>query len=364
MRNRLLLTLAVLLALAPSASAQTADPRGVDPASANPLLGTSWYVPQGDHPAWRQYRRYVRRGQSHRAELMSKVASQPKFSWFGRFTRPRMGRKLRQYFDAVPAGQIPLMTVMRHQGRACGGGYDGGGPREDARTGRWYRRFARAVGSRRVVIAFEPDSLGTIDCLGARWRRNRLKLLRYGVDVLSTLPNTTVYLEAGASDWEPARRTARQLRFIGVRKVRGFMLNVTHYDWTQANIRHGLDLSRRIGGKPFIINTATNGRGPVHWRNARGRRQNAWCHPLRRGLGPPPTTATQHPKVDAYMWINRPGYSGGSCNGGPLPVGAWWPERALTLARYATDWIRPPRGTRFGLFRRYSVRDLAGDGYR
>jgi endoglucanase len=146
--------------------------------------------------------------------------------------------------------------------------------------------------------------------------------------------------------------------------VRGFMLNVTHYDWTRANIRHGLAISRRVGGKPFVINSATNGRGPVHWRNAAGRRQNVWCHPLKRGLGPPPTTATHHPKVDAYLWINRPGYSGGACNGGPLPVGTWWPERALSLARYATDWISPPRGTRFGLFRRYSIREVVGDGYR
>ena len=38
------------------------------------------------------------------------------------------------------------MAVMRHQGRGCGGGYAGGGPREDARTRKWYRRFARAVG--------------------------------------------------------------------------------------------------------------------------------------------------------------------------------------------------------------------------
>jgi cellulase/cellobiase CelA1 len=102
----------------------------------------------------------------------------------------------------------------------------------------------------------------------------------------------------------------------------------------------------------------------VPWRNARGRVQNVWCHPLRRGLGPPPTTATHHPKLDGYIWINRPGYSGGSCNGGPLPVGSWWPERALELARYATHWISPPDGTRFGLFRRYSIRELAGDGYR
>jgi len=91
---------------------------------------------------------------------------------------------------------------------------------------------------------------------------------------------------------------------------------------------------------------------------------NVWCHPLRRGLGIPPITATHHQRVDAYMWINRPGYSGGSCNGGPLPVGTWWPKRALSLARYSTSWIAPPLGTRFGLFGRHSLREVAGDGYR
>jgi hypothetical protein len=36
-------------------------------------------VPKGDHPAWRQYRRYLRQGKRHRAELMWKVAREPKF---------------------------------------------------------------------------------------------------------------------------------------------------------------------------------------------------------------------------------------------------------------------------------------------
>ncbi len=94
------------------------------------------------------------------------------------------------------------------------------------------------------------------------------------------------------------------------------------------------------GGKPFIVNTSENGRGPVHYRSWIDRSRhlwrtiNVWCHPLRRGLGIPPTTFTANPKVDAYMWINRPGYSGGSCNGGPLPIGSWWPERALMFATY------------------------------
>ena len=361
MRIRLLFAVAAVALLVPSAAAQSPDPRGVDPNAANPLEGQRWWVNQGLHPAWRQYRSYRRRGKKRRAALMWKIAGEPKFHWFGRFSRMEW---LRDHIaDAERDGAVPLIAVLRHQGRACRSDYDGGGPEEDQRTREWYRAFADTVGSHRVVIAFEPDSLGTIDCLGAPWRQNRLELLRYGVDVMSQLPNATVYLEAGASDWEPAWRTSRQLRYIGVHKVRGFMLNVTHYDWTRANIRHGLKISRQTGGKPFIINTAQNGRGPVHYRSNR-RRINVWCHPLRRGLGPRPTTKTHHPKVDAYMWINRPGYSGGSCNGGPLPAGTWWPARALELARYATSWISPPPGTHYGLFRRYSIREVAGDGYR
>jgi endoglucanase len=361
MRTALLLA-ALMLALAPAAAAQTADPRGVDPNSANPLLGQTWWVNTGLHPAWRQYHRYRRRGQRHRAALMWKIAREPKFHWFGRWSRMEWIRD--HIAQAERDGAVPLITVMRHEGRRCGGDYDGGGPAEDERTRQWYRAFADVVGSHRVVIAYEPDSLGTIDCLGSRWRQNRLDLLRYGVDVISQLPNATVYLEAGASDWESADRTAAQLRYIGIHKVRGFMLNVTHNDWTRNNVRHGLEISRRTGGKPFIVNTATNGRGPVHYKNARGRRINVWCHPRWRGLGIPPTVETHHPKVDAYMWIGRPGYSGGACNGGPLPIGSWWPERALQLAKFQTRWIRPPRGTRYGLYRRYTIQEVAGDGYR
>jgi endoglucanase len=110
-----------------------------------------------------------------------------------------------------------------------------------------------------------------------------------------------------------------------------------------------------VGGKPFIINTSYNGRGPIHYRRWVGRHRwrkiNVWCNPRRRGLGIPPTTRTHHPKVDAYMWVNRPGYSAGACNGGPLPVGSWWPERALMYARWQTHWLSRPRGTANGFFR-------------
>ena len=346
------------------------DPRAVDPAATNPLLGLTYFVDRME-PAYMSWSRWKRAGQDAKASTIWKLAREPRFRWFGKFTRPHMQKKVRGFLDRVQCdqpGTVPLMAVMRHQGKDCGGHYRAGGEAEDQATMRWYDEFADAIGNTRVVIGFEPDSLGTIDCLAPDRRQDRLDVLRYGVDRLSQLPNATIYLEAGAADWEPAARTAKQLRYIGVRKVRGFMLNVTHHDWTRENVRHGLDISRRVGGKPFIVNTSYNGRGPLHYRRwinraqHKWRRINVWCNPGLRGLGPAPTTVTSHPKVDAYMYVNRPGYSAGSCNGGPLPVGTWWPERGLMYARFATDWEAAPKGTIHGHFKRYSLRALGAFG--
>jgi endoglucanase len=346
------------------------DARGVDPALPNPLLGQRFFLDRLE-PAYMQWVRWKRAGQTSKAATIWTLAREPRFRWFGKFTRPRMQKKIRGYLDRVQCdqpGTVPLMVVMRHQGKGCSGTYRAGGEAEDRRTMKWYDDFAESVGDARVVIGFEPDSLGTVDCLARDRRQDRLDVLRYGVDRLSQLPNATIYLEAGASDWEAASRTAKQLRYIGISKVRGFMLNVTHHDWTRNNIQHGLEISRMVGGKHFIINTSYNGRGPLHykkWLNRaqhKWRRINVWCHPGLRGLGPAPTTATSHPLVDAYMYINRPGYSAGSCNGGPLPVGTWWAERGLMYAQYATDWESPPRGTVHGHYRHYSLKALGAFG--
>jgi endoglucanase len=310
----------------------------------NPLAGVRLFVDH-DSPSWHQWRAYRRAGKRHKAALIWRIAREPKALWLGRFTRPHFKHKVRRLIrGARHQGSVPVFTVLRAQSTGCSPSYTGGGPAEDARTRAWYGKLARAIGQARVVIAFEPDSLGTIDCHARSRRDDRIRLLRYGVNALAALPNATIYLEGGASDWEPARRTAKQLRAIGIAKVRGFMLNATHYDWTHNNIRHGLEISRLTGGKPFIINTAENGRGGIHYRLANGRRITVWCNPPRRGLGTPPTTETSNPKVDAYLWINRPGYAQ-SCQHRAI---AWYPPRALSYARYATSWETPPAGTRNG----------------
>lgn len=377
---RIMAVVALALGPAATASAQTpVDPRGVDATAPNPLVGVDWFVDKTWAPQYQQYQRYVRRGQRGKAGLLAKIALQPQFKWFGRWNENDKGGTFgaaRNYVERVAEeqpGSVPQIVVMRHQGKACHRRYTAGGEAEDARSRRWYDQFAAGLGDARVAIGFEPDSLGTIDCLAVSRRKARLDMLRYGVDALSKLPNATVYLEAGASDWEPAARTAKQLRYIGIDKVRGFMLNVTHKDWTVANVKHGVELSRLTGGKHFVVNTSENGRGPVHYRRwisrkdpKKWRRVNIWCHAQKRGLGPAPTTAPslRPGLVDAYLYINRPGYSAGSCNGGPLPIGSWWADRALDLARHSTGWVREPRGFVNGWPRgKYTPRQLAGDQY-
>ena len=106
---------------------------------------------------------------------------------------------------------MPVLTVLRAESTECGPTYVAGGRREDRATRAWYHRLARAIGGDRVVIAFEPDSLGTINCLAGSRRDDRLRLLRYGVKAHAQscggrrigwfLPRALSYARL-ATDWE------------------------------------------------------------------------------------------------------------------------------------------------------------------
>jgi len=345
---------------ATSSPALPADARGVNPAAPNPLAADRFFVDPTER-SYKDLQIYRSRGQQANATAMERLALQPKARWMGRFTRPGLKRKVRQYINCVQVfspGATPLIVVMRHQGTECNSRYTAGGKAEDARTRKWYRDFADAVSDRRVVLAYEPDSIGTISCLAKSRRKARRDLLRYGVDVLSKLPNATIYLEGTASDWKSPAYTAKLLRYIGVAKVRGFMLNVTHHDWTANNIAYGRRVARRVGGKPFVVSTSYNGRGPVHYKlgkKGRYRRVNVYCNPRFRGLGPRPNTSTGIAGVDGFLYLNRPGVSGaGTCNGG-FKAGEWWASRGLMYATYGTELLGPPRGTRFGFGFRISL---------
>ncbi|MGH1552726.1 glycoside hydrolase family 6 protein [Streptomyces sp. L7] len=145
---------------------------------------------------------------------------------------------------------------------------------------------------------------------------------------LKRQPRTHVYLDAGNSGWIPeAWRLVDALRASGVARADGVALNVSNFQTNKASSAYGDQLSKYLAGKHYVIDTSRNGNGPYSG-------TDAWCNPPGRALGTPPTTRTDNPLLDAYLWIKRPGESDGTCRGGPA-AGQWWPSYALELARNA-----------------------------
>ncbi|HLM25559.1 MAG TPA: glycoside hydrolase family 6 protein [Thermoleophilaceae bacterium] len=279
MRFPVLVTLLIALVVSPSATAQAelpqlpstpaappqaaANPQGVSPSDPNPLLGLNFYVDRVEQPAARWHNRFVHSAETGRAALMNKIASQPIFRWIGKSDgNPERNTRvfLQRAAERAP-GTVPGITVLAHHGEKCSKGYTAGGRRLDARYRRWMSRFVQGLGNHRVIVALEPDGLGTLKCLHRSRRASRLRNINYATQLLARKPNVTTYIEGGASDWRPAREVARYLRSAGVHRVRGFSLNITHFDTNANNVRYGRQVSRMVGGKHFVVNTDENGAG-------------------------------------------------------------------------------------------------------
>ena len=201
--------------------------------------------------------------------------------------------------------------------------------------------MAAATGRRPAVYLLELDAIGSSSCIARHasmhgWEAD----LRYEMRKMQALPHTVVYVEAGYSDANGVRYTARILNAIGIRRIRGFYTNDTHNNWTISEVRWATKISRRTHGAHFIVNTATNGRGPKRNRNRVRYGNEDLCNPPGRGLGPEDTAKTGFTYADAFLWTHPPGNSGGRCHGGP-PSGDFWPARAIAMARHANGKLGP-----------------------
>ena len=194
-----------------------------------------------------------------------------------------------------------------------------------SRTGR--SRSARPAG---------PGSLGAVEYAASRF---------------AALPNTSVYIDAGAADWpkdNPAEAAEILVR-AGVDQARGFALNSTHYaPGRQHRLRHqgGRRAGRRgSAGKHFVVNTSSNGQGfdSGRAREASGQREGLPDadrarlrdprRPADRRRGEPAVgadaenaAAAAEAHVDAYLWFGRPWLT---CRTTPSCwTGRWpWPVR-------------------------------------
>ena len=265
--------------------------------------------------------------------LLGLIVRRPRVRWFGAWYSDRSARGIAsEYIANSTAGrddvlsQMAVFRVDPWEGQAC---VRLPSSRQQASYRHWIDAFAAGIGSARVALILQPD-LPFAAC-APHHSRLPLDLVAYAARRFTSLPHTTVYLDAGAADWPSVRKAVWLLRGGGVRHIRGFALNATHYDSTESEIRFGAQVAAALAraglpGKHFVVNTSDNGRPFTYQQyhphsdfdNARPCRS----HDDRRcvTLGIPPTADVTNPKwhlsrtarriaarlVDGYLWIGRP----------------------------------------------------------
>ena len=325
----LALAAAVLVVSSAPASAGVAN-AGVSGAPAsNPLAGLPWgnYTGNADEV----FPSYLA-AQGAEKRLLGLIALQPRVRWYGPWNPDSEARLTSsEYIANVTGGnpdklaQVAVFRLDPWEGDACKRLPTAA---EQASYKRWIDGFAAGIGSSRVALILQPD-LPFAFCV-PHHSPIPLRLVSYAARRFNSLPHTTVYLDAGSSDWESVDQAVTMLRGAGVRYARGFALNATHYDSNDHEILFGAQVVRglahaHLAGKHFVINTASNGRPFTYQQYHGGNFDNAAvCHTRQSvrcvTLGIPPTWHVTDRRwglsgsvrsiagrlVDAYLWIGRP----------------------------------------------------------
>ncbi|MER5831849.1 glycoside hydrolase family 6 protein [Streptomyces sp. NPDC002130] len=284
-----------------------------------------WVNPDGT--AARQVAALEKSGKKQDAEQIRKIAEQPVAEWVGPDDPQEQTRGFTE--AAGKAGRTALLVLYNIPHRDCGQ-YSQGGAADGNAYREWLDGVAAGIGDRPATIVLEPDALlHLVDgCTPEQFHEERYDLLKGAVAKLKSLKNTKVYLDAGNAGWQNPDQIFESLNRAGIAQADGFSVNVSNFYSTEDSIAYGKQLSAKVGGKHFVIDTSRNGKGPYN----DGKPDERWCNPPGRALGETPTTKTADPLVDAYLWVKRPGESDGECKGGPK-AGQWWADYALKLAK-------------------------------
>ena len=256
------------------------------------------------------------------AAVMKRLGDTATATWFSGGDSDVATAVQRATDAAAAVGKVPVLVAYNITDRDCGS-HSAGGAKTEALYAAWVHDFATVVGNRKAVVIIEPDALSQF-CGNPVESALRLREIRKAVDEFTALPNTVVYLDAGHAKWITPSVMADRLKLVGIEKVRGFAVNVAAYATNADSTAYGLAISAAVGNKRFVIDTSRNGAGS----------NGEWCNPMGRSLGLSPTSSTDNPTVDAYVWIKTPGVSDGPCNGGPA-AGKFWADYALGMARRA-----------------------------
>lgn len=248
---------------------------------------------------------------------------------------------VRSYQKAAAArSAMAVFVLYALPGRDCSQ-YSAGGFASPSQYDAWINAVASGLAGHRSVVVVEPDALSQLSatnattgaaCLTSTQQTQRYAMIRYAVDRLTAVAHTSVYVDAGHSQWLSAAEAARRLARVDVARARGFTLNVASFYRASSQIAYGERISALLrstyhaGHAYYLIDTSRNGKGPS---TARG--VGSWCNPAGRGLGHTPTSRTTGAHADGYLWIKRPGESDGSCGNDAPASGSWYESYALEL---------------------------------
>jgi endoglucanase len=321
MRSLRLVTLAALFAalIAPQAHAGAANGGLPGAPSSNPLAGMTWgqYRVPGEDPHGKDpVSAYFNTARSNAdRNTFDVLLSQPRFRWFGDWNAsPRDAAE--SYVRDVTHGdpsigvQVGIFRLVPFEHAVCSRLPTAG---EISSYKSWIQQFAAGLGSARVALLLQPDMPFTL-CLPHHSKVD-LNLISWTVNQFNALPHTTVYIDAGSSDWLKPSQTASMLKAAGVARARGFALNLTHFDSDAHEIAYGkkvLALLARKGvhGTHFVLDTSKNGKPFTTQQHMHAFLRGAVCASRSSRncvtLGKPPTTNTGNPAIDAFLWMGRP----------------------------------------------------------
>jgi endoglucanase len=284
-------------------------------------IGTKLYV-DPNNPALAQAQTW-KTSRPADASIMEKIGSQSTAIWLGGWNSDVQGDVAKATEKSSAQNAIATFIAYNIPGRDCGQ-YSAGGANTKDEYLSWIRKISAGLGQNKAILVLEPDGIALIDCLSNQGKYERLMTMSAALDILKANSNTKVYLDAGHAGWINPEEMAGRLKTAGISKAAGFSLNVSNFMTTTDNTTYGEKISAAANGAHFIIDTSRNGSGS----------NGEWCNPSGRSLGHTATFDTGNSKIDALLWLKRPGESDGNCNGGPS-AGTWWPEYALDLAKRA-----------------------------
>ncbi len=271
----------------------------------NPLSGMQFYVNPYSIAAKNTWQG------CYNGQSISKIAYQPQAVWFGDWNSDPAGDVSTVIRAAAASGTVPILTVYDIVNRDCGGYSSGGAPNAGAYQS-WIQSLTYGIGNSRAVVILEPDSLTQYtsqSCLNQTQKNERLSLLQYALSMFQQhAPNAVVYLDGGPPNGVSASLMGPALVSAGISNAAGMAINVSNYESTSDSIAYGTQLSQLTGGKHFVVDTSRNGAGAT-W-------DHQWCNPPNRGLGVP-SQGMSSGTLDGYLWVQNPGTSDGTCNGGP-----------------------------------------------